>query len=182
MEAGMRMFKLLSLLLDYPTEELVAELRTAAHGAALVGELDHPRRFSAGDRQAVAEFIDRLREAELAKAQAEYVQTFDLTPEHSLHLTHHLFGEEKGRGPALIDLSEYYRSYGLQHAEQELPDFLPLILEFLSGLTADEATVFLGDAAKVLTVLAANLEAAGSPYAPLIRVIENQGRLTRLAA
>lgn len=182
MEAGMRMFKLLSLLLDYPTEELVAELRTVAGGAALVDELDRPRRFGAGDRQAVAEFIDRLREVDLAQAQAEYVQTFDLTPEHSLHLTHHLFGEEKGRGPALIDLSEYYRSYGLRHAEEELPDFLPLILEFLSGLAADEATVFLGDAAKVLTVLAANLEAAGSPYAPLVRVIENQGRLTRLAA
>ena len=66
--------------------------------------------------------------------------------------------------------------------ERELPDYLPLVLEFASMLEQDEARVFLADAAKVFNVLAANLEKAESPWAPLIRVIESQGSLTRLAA
>ena len=110
------------------------------------------------------------------------MQTFDLTAEHSLHLTHHIFGEEKTRGPALIDLTEYLKGYGFAHDEKELPDYLPLLLEFVSELREDEARVFLGDAGKVLKVIADNLEKSGSDYAPLIRIIDNHGSLVKLAA
>lgn len=181
----MKTYRLLSALLDYPTDELLANLSEAiaeAGGAAeLVLGLDAEGLFDPEERQAVALFTQTLLSLDPTEAQARYVQTFDLTPEHSLHLTHHLFGEEKTRGPALIDLSEYYKAYGLEHDEKELPDFLPLILEFLSGLEPDEMRVFLGDTAKVLRVLAANLEKSGSPYAPLIRIIENHGSLAKLA-
>jgi len=172
----MLIYQLLSILLEYPDQELktcVAEIETA---------LDDDPDVSDAEGRTIRQFLAWMEETDLTALQAAYVQTFDLTPEHSLHLTHHLFGEEKGRGPALIDLSEYYKSYGVEVQGNELPDFLPLMLEFSSRLSDVEARVFLGDAAKVLNVLAANLEQASSPYAPLVRIVENRGRLTRLAA
>jgi nitrate reductase delta subunit len=114
--------------------------------------------------------------------QSDYVQTFDLTPEHSLHLTHHLFGDDKSRGPALIDLGELFKDYGVEVVTNELPDYLPLILEFTAYLEDSEATVFLSDANKVLGVLTDNLNKAGSPYAPLLSIVAGRATLTRLAA
>lgn len=184
----MHVFKLLSALLDYPGDDLQAELRQAVAesgpGGArdLVLNLDRGQFFTPEERLTIGQFLEDLLAMDRTEVQARYVQTFDMVPEHSLHLTHHIFGEEKTRGPALIDLSEYLKSYGFTHEETELPDYLPLLLEFVSELQDDEARVFLGDAAKVLRVIAANLEKAGSPYAPLIRIVENHGSLVKLAA
>jgi nitrate reductase molybdenum cofactor assembly chaperone NarJ/NarW len=184
----MHVFKLLSALLDYPGDELLAELGQAVTEAGpggardLVLGLDRGQFFSPDERLAIADFVDGLLAMNRTDAKGRYVQTFDLVPEHSLHLTHHIFGEERTRGPALIDLSEYLKSYGFTHDEKELPDFLPLLLEFASELEVDEARVFLGDATKVLRVIAVNLEKAESPYAPLIRIIESHGSLVKLAA
>lgn len=184
----MLLFRLLSVLLDYPSDPVLDELRreVAAAGPGgvrdLVLGLDREQRFAPEERLAIARFIEDLLAQDPTEVQARYVQTFDLVPEHSLHLTHHIFGEEKTRGPALIDLTEYLKGYGFTHDESELPDFLPLLLEFVSELDADEARVFLGDAAKVLKAMADNLDKAGSPYAQLIRIIDNHGSLAKLAA
>lgn len=182
----MQTFKLLAELLDYPGEQLVTDLRqlVADHGnvVRMLDAVDQNLLFSDLDRQQIAGFIDWLFAQEQTELETNYVKTFDMVPEHSLHLTHHLFGDDKNRGPALIDLAEYYKSYGLQHAENEIPDFLPLMLEFVSQLDPDEARVFLADAKKVFRVLAENLEKSGSPYAALIRVIETHGTLAKLAA
>jgi len=182
----MSVYRLLSVLLDYPTTEALDALAAATGEAggslALVGRLDDEGAFSAAERQTVARFVDGLGGLPEDEIQMRYVQTFDLTAEHSLHLTHHLFGEEKTRGPALIDLSEFYRSYGFEPDPRELPDYLPLMLEFASTLDATERRIFLGDVLKVLSVLAANLEKAASPYAPLIRIVENHSALATLAA
>jgi nitrate reductase delta subunit len=110
------------------------------------------------------------------------VRTFDLTPEHALHLTHHLFGDDKNRGPALIDLTEYYKQFGLEIAaneggSNELPDYLPLVLEFTSQLDDEEGRMFLSQWTKVLNQLATNLEKAESHYAPLVRLVEQRSRL-----
>ena len=182
----MPIYKLLAALLDYPGEALVAELRATvnAHGNARVwvAALDPDQVFSAEEHQHIADFLAWLLAEDQTDLEAGYVRTFDLTPEHSLHLTHHVFGDDKNRGPALIDLSEFYKSDGLKHDEHEIPDYLPLMLEFVSQLDETEARVFLSDAAKVFQVLASNLEKADSPYAALVRVIENHGSLVQLAA
>lgn len=185
----MQTYKLLAELLDYPSEQLAAELKEAIaeHGGekgvlGLLDTIDRERIFPSEEREKIAGFIDWLLGQDATEVQMNYVKTFDMVPEHSLHLTHHLFGDDKNRGPALIDLSEYYKSYGLQHDESEIPDYLPLMLEFVSQLEDDEARIFLADAAKVFRVLAANLEESGSPYAVLIRIIENHGTLAKLAA
>lgn len=184
----MRLFKLLSVLLDYPSDEVLGELRQAVAEAGpggardLVLGLDREQVFSPEERLAIALFLEEQLAQDTTDLQARYVQTFDLAAEHSLHLTHHIFGEEKTRGPALIDLTEYLKTYGYSHDEKELPDYLPLLLEFVSELGEDEAKVFLGDAGKVLKVIAANLEKSGSAYAQLIRIVDNHGSLVKLAA
>lgn len=180
----MRIFKLFSVLLDYPSESMLEAVRDLAAGnpLAMVTSTDSTNILDKAEKRVVADFIAAMLNRDTTDIQSEYVQTFDLTAEHSLHLTHHIFGEEKTRGPALIDLGEFYRSYGLKADEKELPDFLPVILEFVSTLDLDEARVFLADAAKVLKVLAENLEKSDSAHAPLIRIIEKQGSLARLAA
>lgn len=182
----MKLFKLLSLLLDYPDDDNLVGLQQAVDNAGrtidLIGAIDSEGIFSKDEHAAIGEFVDGLLALEATDAKSRYVQTFDMVPEHSLHLTHHIFGEEKTRGPALIDLSEYLKSYGFKHDEAELPDFLPLILEFVSHLDESEAAVFLGDTGKVLKVLAGNLDKAGSPYAKLIHIIDNHGSLIKLAA
>ena len=172
----MAIYKLLSVLLDYPDQELLDNLPAIRQAMAEDSEIDE-------DEQLVLrKFLSRLEGGELTEIQADYVQTFDLTAEHSLHLTHHLFGDDKNRGPALIDLAEMYKEYGIEVAGNELPDYLPLILEFADSLGHNEAQPFLCDAVKVFNVLADNLEKAGSHYAPLIRMIEKRANVLRIAA
>lgn len=174
----MALYKIISALLDYPSQDLLdasAEIRA---------EIGKSPDIDAAEKDALRKFVDHLAQESLTELQASYVKTFDLTPEHSLHLTHHLFGDDndRNRGPALIDLGELYKDYGIETTTNELPDYLPLILEFAAMLEDTEATAFLADANKVLTVLADNLAKAGSPYAPLLSIIKSRATLTRLAA
>ncbi len=172
-------YRLLAKLLDYPTADLTGALpqlhATLRHG------------FEAAEWLVLERFLRHLADQDLTELQADYVRTFDLTPEHALHLTHHLFGDDRNRGPALIDLAEYYRHYGLEitagdSGGRELPDYLPLLLEFAAQLEADEARLFLSQWRKVLEQLAANLERAASPYAPLLRLLEKRAQLVPVAA
>ncbi len=172
----MQIYKLMSVLLEYPDQELIDNLPEIPEKLAQCVDIDDAELI------ALCEFIDHLAGRTLTELQQDYVQTFDMTAEHSLHLTHHLFGDDKNRGPALIDLGELYKDYGVEVMGNELPDYLPLILEFAAYLDDSEATVFLSDANKVLKVLADNLKKAGSPYAELLSIIEGRATLTRLAA
>ncbi len=187
-------YRILSKLLDYPDDGLLDVLWEIRERARLGSE------FETHERPVVAAFVDHLEALNLTESQGAYVQTFDLTPQHTMHLTHHLFGDDKNRGPALIDLTEFYKEYGLEltvsqkgdgvtntdaaneDAVNELPDYLPLVLEFASQLAPEEARVFLSQWSKVLGQLAANLEEAGSPYAPLVRLIEQRSLLVKAAA
>lgn len=167
----MTLFKLLSALFEYPDENLVQAL------PELMAVANEEPDMEAHEREAIAAFVAWLSDSDLTEAQARYVKTFDMTPEHALHLTHHLFGDDKNRGPALIDLTEYYKSYGLDINRNELPDYLPLVLEFASMLEPVEARVFLDPFAKVIAQLGANLKAAESPWAPLVHLVEARARL-----
>jgi len=172
----MQIYKLLSVLLEYPEQELIDHLPELSQRLAESIEIDDT------ERAALYGFVEYLASKRLTALQEDYVQTFDMVAEHSLHLTHHLFGDDKNRGPALIDLGELYKDYGVQVQGNELPDYLPLILEFAAHLDDTEATVFLSDASKVFKVLTDNLKKADSPYAALISIIEGRATLTRLAA
>lgn len=170
-ENARTLFKLLAALFEYPDR---AMLQAVPELMAIIGE---DATITQVEREAIAAFASWLADSDLTEAQASYVKTFDMTPEHALHLTHHLFGDDKNRGPALIDLGEYYKSYGVELGTSELPDFLPLVLEFASMLEPVEAKVFLDPFAKAIAQLGANLEAAKSPWAPLVRLVEAHARL-----
>ena len=171
----MRIYRILARLLDYPDAELMESL------PEIIQALKIDPAVNARERDPLMQLVSSMQLHDLTGLQADYVQTFDMTPEHDLHLTHHLFGDDRGRGPALIDLSEHYKGSGLEMEDGEIPDFLPLILEYVSTLDEMQARLFLGDVAKVLKILADNLEKAGSPYAKLLRVVENRGHLARAA-
>ncbi len=171
----MRIYSILARLLDYPDAELLRHL------PRITEELERDQEVTAAEQEVLGDFIAWLRRHTLTELQSTYVQTFDMTPEHDLHLTHHLFGDDEGRGPALIALSEHFRAAGLEMTEGEIPDYLPLLLEFASLLEPLQARVFLGDAGKVLAVLADNLEEAGSPYSGLLRIVEGRGHLAKVA-
>ncbi len=172
----MQIYKLLSAFLDYPSQDLIDHLSELSEYTTKALDIDQ------AEREALQDFLSYLKSVSLTELQADYVKTFDMTAEHSLHLTHHLFGDDKNRGPALIDLGELYKDYGVEVVTNELPDYLPLVLEFTAYLDDGEATVFLSDAKKVLSVLADNLKKAESPYAALLSIIENRATLTKLAA
>ncbi len=173
-----RFYKILSLLLDYPDEQTWREL--AGIEAAIAGL--PAATASADEKKVLAAHCSWMRSQPLLELQAQYVQTFDLTAEHSLHLTHHLFGDDRGRGPALVDLGEFYKHTGLESSSRELPDYLPLVLEYVATLDEMGARVFLSDAAKVIKVLAENLAKAGSRYAALMALIDKRAGMVPQAA
>ncbi len=168
---SMRMYRVLSRLLDYPDAELRESL------PLINAIVEEEGGLLEAERLALRALTAWMCERDLISLQECYVQTFDNVPEHSLHLTHHLFGDDRGRGPALVDLSEFFKSEGLEPLAGELPDFLPLILEYVSTLDEFGAQIFLGDVADVLAGLAESLGQAGSPYAPIVRIVERCGRL-----
>ena len=172
----MKIYKILSVLLEYPAQELVDHL------PEIKAWVDDAIDISDSERTAFKAYLAQMETKSLIELQAEYVETFDMAAEHSLHLTHHLFGDDKNRGPALIDLAELYKDYGVEVSESanELPDYLPLILEFAAYLDGNESTVFLSDAKKVFSVLMDNLKKATSPYADLIGIIVGRASLTRI--
>ncbi|MCC6716072.1 MAG: nitrate reductase molybdenum cofactor assembly chaperone [Gammaproteobacteria bacterium] len=165
----MSFHRIASALLGYPDAALRAAL------PAIAGAIEREEGLAAGEREVLARFVERLSAADSLSAEEDYVRTFDMVPEHSLHLTHHLIGEDKNRGPALIDLTEHFREHGLEIIDKELPDYLPLLLEFVSLLEEEAGRSFLSRWRKVLRQLRANLAEAGSLYADLVGLIEARG-------
>lgn len=166
----MLLHRMLSLLLGYPDAALRAALPEVA---ATLASAD----LAAQERITLDNFIDHIAKSDPTAAEEAYVRTFDMVPEHSLHLTHHLLGEDKNRGPALIDLTEYYKEYGVEISQNELPDYLPLMLEFASLLEDEEGRMFLSYWNKALRQLHSNLTASASPYAELVALVERRSRL-----
>ncbi|MDO9065153.1 MAG: nitrate reductase molybdenum cofactor assembly chaperone [Sulfuricella sp.] len=174
----MQIYKILSALLEYPEQELLDHL------PEIRVEIGNSPDVDMAEKDALRKLLDHMANTPSTELQADYVKTFDLTPEHSLHLTHHLFGDDndKNRGPALIDLGELYKDSGMKLTTNELPDYLPLILEFAALKDGNEAMEFLSDANKVLTTLTNNLVKANSPYAPLLSIVKSRSTPALLAA
>ena len=171
----MKLYTILARLLDYPTPELLENLSTISTA------IDQEPQITTSERDTINEFMSWLQLHDQTGVQQIYVQTFDMVPEHDLHMTHHIHGDNRDRGPALIDLSEHFRANGLEIKDGEIPDYLPLLLEYVSTLGEDESRFFLADVGKILSILADNLEKADSPYARLIRLVENRGQLVKAA-
>ena len=162
----MKTFKVISLLLCYPESDWLAALPELKEALASEADVN-------GDAAArMAPLFAQLSDTSLIALQENYVATFDRNPSHSLHLFEHIHGESRDRGSAMIDLLNEYWKYDFDASASELPDYVPLFLEFLSLLPTDEALELLGDAVHVLATIGRKLDANGSPYATAFQVLE----------
>lgn len=159
-------FKVLAALLVYPERQLIESL------GEMTAILEAERALPKEERRALEALIADLRDADLIEAQARYVALFDHARSLSLHLYEHSHGESRDRGQAMVNLLNHYRAHGLEPEPSELPDFLPLFLEFLSTRPAAEARALLGQAVWVVALLRARLEQRGAPYAAVFRALE----------
>ena len=162
----MKTFKVLSLLLTYPESDWLLAL-PEIH-AALADEAG----FNHDAVTRLAPLFDLLHETDLIALQENYVATFDRNPSHSLHLFEHIHGESRDRGSAMTDLLNEYWKHDFDASATELPDYVPLFLEFLSLLPPEEALALLGDAVHVLATIGRKLDAGGSPYATAFQLLE----------
>jgi nitrate reductase delta subunit len=158
-------FKILSLLLSYPTEEL------QRHAAELRDVLDRDSVLTGQARRALTPLLEQLARDDLYDLQERYVLLFDRTRSLSLHLFEHVHGESRDRGQAMIDLKTQYEKAGLAMAASELPDFLPLFLEYLATRPIAEACESLSQPAHIFAALAERLRKRHSPYEAVFRAL-----------
>jgi nitrate reductase molybdenum cofactor assembly chaperone NarJ/NarW len=158
----MKYYQALSALLLYPEQELIDNLP----------EIEVALQHTPVPTASLQPLLSYLRQEDLITLQENYVATFDRNPSHSLHLFEHIHGESRDRGQAMVDLMEEYKKHGLQMSGDDLPDFVPLFLEFLSQLERDEAERLLSDAVHVLAHIGRKLVANGSPYAAVFEVLQ----------
>ncbi|MBL4953921.1 nitrate reductase molybdenum cofactor assembly chaperone [Neobacillus sp. OS1-32] len=110
------------------------------------------------------QFYHYLHSVPFHELCANYSFTFDFNEKTTLYLTHYLFGENPDRGKALIKLKKDYDEAGLPLKSNELPDFLPLVLEFCSLAPADTAQKMLMVHRRAIDQLVKELSAIDSPY------------------
>ena len=154
--------RVLAGLLSYPG----AELRS--HLPEMRDALRTERAISAGRLAELDVLMDALASADPLDAEAAYVQLFDRGRATSLHLFEHVHGDSRDRGPAMIDLAQTYDRAGLCLAPGELPDFLPVVLEFVSTQPPPEARAFLGEISHIFNALFSALRERQSAYASVI--------------
>lgn len=159
-------FKALSALLSYPTEELkgaAGRIREVLYAEALAP------RWALEQLKILLTEIETL---DLYELQERYVFLFDRTRSLSLHLFEHVHGESRDRGQAMVDLRALYEEAGLDADARELPDFLPMFLEYLSTRPLDEARALLAEPLTVIAALKERLARRKTPYAAALRVLE----------
>jgi nitrate reductase delta subunit len=151
--------KILSLLLSYPGEELIngaGELKAALQADDTVG---------ADVGRHLVRLIDDLAGQDLYEAQERYVHLFDRSRSLSLHLFEHVHGESRDRGQAMVDLMAMYEENGFVIDSKELPDYLPLFLEFLSTRSAEEIDDLLSQTGHITAAIGERLKKRESVYA-----------------
>jgi len=157
--------RVLSALLRYPDAAL--QQGSAELSAALAEE----GVLSPAQRASLEPLLARLALDDLLDIQEDYVALFDRGRAVSLHLFEHVHGESRDRGQAMVDLRERYVAQGLEIEANELPDYLPLFLEYLSVLPADQALQELAQPGVILSALAERLEEKGTAWAAPMRIL-----------
>lgn len=155
----------LSALLGYPSAALQENIPAVRE--ALVAEAALPA-------EAIARLDVLLRSfesEELLDLQGDYSGLFDSSRSVSLHLFEHVHGDNRDRGQAMVDLGQQYIDAGFMMEAAELPDFIPLFLEFLSWLSTETAREWLGQPAHVFAVLEQRLRERDSAYAAVFHAL-----------
>ncbi|MEU2123164.1 nitrate reductase molybdenum cofactor assembly chaperone [Nocardia niwae] len=155
-------WRIAALLLDYPTEQTLAMVGQLTAAAAAL-----PDEVSAH----LSGCLDHLRTTPPLELAADYVATFDMRRRASLHLTFYAYGDTRKRGMALLRFKHAYRHAGVELGDEELPDHLPVLLEFAATVDPIGGERLLGEHVPVLELLRLSLSDHGSPYAGVLAAI-----------
>ena len=157
--------RVLAHLLRYPVAEVrehLGELRDALHDE---------RALTFGRLAELDRLIEHLRTRPALLCEAEYVELFDRGRGTALHLFEHVHGDSRDRGPAMIGLAQTYEQAGLLLGPGELPDFLPVVLEYASTQPPDAAREFLRELAHILRIIFSALQRRESAYALVLAAL-----------
>ncbi len=160
-----RTVKALSLILSYPTRDLQAAM------PEIGGVLAADTRLTAAARRALRPLVEDLARRDIYDLEEQFVLLFDRSRSLSLNLFEHVHGESRDRGGAMVSLVESYRAAGFEPATSELPDHLPVLLEFLSTRPASEVQETLANAAHIFEALNARLVRRESPYSAVFAAL-----------
>jgi nitrate reductase delta subunit len=155
----------LSALLSYPTADLrqaLPEVAAAVASSPLIAERE---------RMGIVALIDEIAGSDVMAAEANYVEIFDRGRATSLHLFEHLYGDSRDRGKAMVELKRVYERAGFTLTTSELPDYLPVLLEYLSCRDLAEARDMLSDCAQILRRIAEALIARDSAYTGVLQAL-----------
>ncbi len=161
----MKTLKLLAVLLSYPSEEMVTALPEIAR------RLGAEPALRGATQDELAGLLAELKREDLLDLQERYVAQFDSGRATSLHLFEHVHGDSRDRGQAMVDLNALYRRSGFVLAVNELPDYLPALLEYLATRPAAEVHDLLEDCVHILRAVGERLSACGSPYAAVFAAL-----------
>lgn len=151
-------YAVLSALLGYPDGPLLDALPEARE------RLRQAAGLTRDTRGALDQFLDYCEQRDLITLQENYVALFDRGRATSLYLFEHVHGESRDRGQAMVDLLQMYEQHGLLLGPGELPDYLPVFLEYLSRLPATDASALLAETSEILQSITAQLAKRASPY------------------
>ena len=155
MNEKQKIYKLAAICLQYPSEDWLGarELKNE------INKLENKE-----IRQNLSRFVDYLISQDIHDLWASYVDTFDFNDKTSLYMTYSKLGDERERGEALVELKEQYREAGFELDTTELPDYLPIMLEF--GAISDEniSDKLFQKHYEAISELQGELEAIGNPY------------------
>lgn len=161
----MLIFRAMSALLSYPSQDLreaLPEIADVVSASALLAERE---------RRGLLDLIDDLASGDLLEVEERYVDLFDRGRTLSLNLFEHLHGDSRDRGEAMVDLKRVYAAAGFELSTSELPDYLPVVLEYLSCRDLAEARAMLADCAHILTIIARSLIARRSLHAAVLQAL-----------
>ena len=159
--------KVLSHLLSYPEAETLAALDE------MTAVIEQEKLVPEAHIKPVLAIINSYRGADLLDLQERYVALFDRGRYLSLHIFEHVHGESRDRGQAMVNLLQMYEAHGFEMSTHELPDYIPLFLEFLSQQEPAEAVKLLQDAMLVLSLLGARLAERGSEFQAIFAALES---------
>lgn len=162
----MEILSVLSRLIDYPTEELLLQEEALV---AVIEQSALPEHL----QEQMLVFIERRLGMDLLDWQSEYDGLFERGRSLALWLFEHVHGESRDRGQAMVELVNMYREAGLEISRHELPDYIPLFLEFLATQGEDNARKWIGEVEHILGLLQCRLEKRQSDYAVLFESLLN---------
>ncbi len=163
----MDILKILSLMMSYPCPEL------KAHNSELEAEIKNAQGISTTDKDDLIKVLHYFRDQDMMDAQENYDSIFERGRSTSLLLFEHVHGESRDRGQAMVDLMALYENAGYEISVRELPDYLPLYLEFLSTRPKQEIIDGIDNVAHIIAILAERLKQRNSVYYHCFEVLLN---------